>query len=326
MSFKDILGQEKQKSVLSRSLERDRISHAYLFHGIRGIGKFETARVFARALNCLTLTGDACDGCSSCRKSMAGNHADITEIRPDGAFIKMAAIRELQHQIQFRPYEGKRRVFLIDEAERMNGPSANALLKTLEEPGPGNVLILVSSSPHGLPRTIPSRCQPLRFDPLGDDKISAFLASRHAIDSARADLIAAASGGSLEKALEMLQEGYHTRKNDLIARIAACLERKDPADFFSLPVLFGENRQEIIGKLHILETWYRDMLVTREKGPPGTLIHPDLADETESMSLKFSTRSILSAIDAVRRAREAVEQNGNRQLTLESMLFKLVAI
>lgn len=268
MSFKDILGQEKQKSVLSRSLERDRISHAYLFHGIRGIGKFETARVFARALNCLTLTGDACDGCSSCRKSMAGNHADITEIRPDGAFIKMAAIRELQHQIQFRPYEGKRRVFLIDEAERMNGPSANALLKTLEEPGPGNVLILVSSSPHGLPGPSPPGASPCASIPSGMTKSPPF--SRAAMPSTPPGRISspplpeAAWKRPWKCSRKAITPEKRSYRQD--CRLPGA-ERS--CRFLFLPVLFGENRQEIIGKLHILETWYRDMLVTREKGPRG---------------------------------------------------------
>jgi len=326
MSFNDILGQEKQKIILRRSMERDRVSHAYLFHGIRGIGKFETSRAFAMALNCRNLPGDACGTCSSCRKIKEKNHPDVMEIRPDGAFIKMAAIRELQHQIQFRPYEGKRKVFLLDDAERMNDPAANALLKTLEEPNPGNVLILISSHPYRLPRTIPSRCQPLRFDPLPDRSISVFLMERHSLDSARADLVAAAAGGSLEKALEMLREEYHSRKNVLIDRFASCLDGKDPLDLFSLPAVFGENRLEIAGKLQILETWYRDMLITREGKSSDGLIHPDLAGKTESLSRKLSGEDIIASILAIRRAREAIEQNANRQLTLESMLFKLVAI
>jgi len=278
------------------------------------------------ALNCEILSGDACDTCPSCRKIKEGNHPDVMEIKPDGAFIKMAAIRELQHQIQFSPYEGKRKVFLLDEAERMNDPSANALLKTLEEPNPGNVLILVSARPYRLPRTIPSRCQPLRFDPLPDESISSFLTERFPLDPFRAGLIAAASGGSLEKALEMLREEYHARKNALIDRFASCLEGKDPLDFFSLPAVFGENRLEIAGKLQILETWYRDMLITREGGSSGALIHPDLAEKTETLSRRLPGKGLIASIQAIRRAREAIEQNANRQLTLESMLFKLVAI
>lgn len=326
MPFDDIVGQENQKAVLRRSIEKDRVSHAYLFHGIRGIGKFETALVFAAALNCGRPGGDACGSCPSCVKMKAGNHPDIFVFRPEGAFIRMAAIRELQHHIQFRPYEGKRRVFVLDEAERMNEPAANALLKTLEEPFSGNVLILVCSRPHRLPRTVFSRCQPLRFDPLPEDRIALFLEKKGSAGHEEARIAAASSGGSLERALETLREDQRSERRAVVERIASCLEKKDPLDLFSLPVLFGETRPEISAILQEIECWYRDLLVFKEQGPSALLTCPDLTDQTARSSRLLTGETILEAIGAVRGARESIEQNANRQLTLESMLFKLVSL
>lgn len=326
MPFDDIAGQERPKAVLRRTIEKGRVPHAFLFHGIRGIGKFETALVFAAALNCAGPGGDACGSCPSCVKMKAGNHPDVFVFRPDGAFIRLAAIRELQHQIQFRPYEGKRKVFLLDEAERMNEPAANALLKTLEEPLSGNVLILVSSRPYRLPRTVFSRCQPLRFDPLPEERIALFLEETHSAGPEEARIVAASSGGSMERALEALREDHRSGRKAVVERIASCMEKKDPLDLFALPALFGETRPEVSGILQEIEGWCRDMLVFKEQGPAALLTCPDLAGWTARASRLLTGKDILNAVAAVRKARESIEQNANRQLTLESMLFKLVTL
>ncbi|MEA3470707.1 MAG: DNA polymerase III subunit delta', partial [Thermodesulfobacteriota bacterium] len=202
MSFSDIYGQERQKAVLKSAMERGRVSHAYLFHGMKGVGKKTTAEIFAKALNCEEEGFDSCDSCSSCVKMDHGNHPDFVLIEPEGFFIKIEAVRGLQGQIKFRPFEGKKRVFVIADAERMNSPAANALLKTLEEPTSSNILILISSRPHELPRTVVSRCQRLRFNPLSRDVISTFLRDSYSVDEEAARLIASSSGGSIGRALE----------------------------------------------------------------------------------------------------------------------------
>jgi len=175
MSFSSIYGQEGPIAVLRGAIGKNRVPHAFLFYGAEGIGKRTTALVFAKALNCEKGGADSCDGCTSCRKIDSGNHPDILIIEPEGQFIKVADIKGLQERMRFRPLEGARRVVIIDDAERMNITSANSLLKTLEEPSPTNVFVLVSSRPHLLPLTIPSRCHRLRFNPVQRDVIAAFL-------------------------------------------------------------------------------------------------------------------------------------------------------
>ena len=166
MSFKDIYGHEKQISILQTAAARNRIPHAYLFYGMEGVGKRTVAEVFTKALNCRSNSVDACDECPSCVKIDRGNHPDVIMIRAEGQFIKIKEIRELQEQMKFRPLEGRKRIFIIDDADRMNIVSANALLKTLEEPSASNILILITARPHQLPMTILSRCQHVRFNPL----------------------------------------------------------------------------------------------------------------------------------------------------------------
>jgi DNA polymerase-3 subunit delta' len=323
MPFSDIYGQERQKAVLKSAMERGRVSHAYLFHGMKGVGKKTTAGIFAKALNCKEEGFDSCDSCSSCVKINHGNHPDFILIEPDGFFIKIEAVRGLQGQIKFRPFEGRKRVFVIADAERMNGPAANALLKTLEEPTSSNILILISSRPHELPRTVVSRCQRLRFNPLARDVISAFLMDRHSVDEETARLIAASSGGSIGRALEMKEESYLSFKNGVIERISDSKASKDPLEFLSFVDYLGDDRKKVLEKLDIMKSWYRDILVYKETDDVDGLIHRDIVDRTRKCSREMSGADILQNIRVIKEAYGAIEQNANRQLTLEAMMFKL---
>jgi DNA polymerase-3 subunit delta' len=323
MSFSDIYGQERQKAVLKNAMERGRVSHAYLFHGMKGVGKKTTATIFARALNCREEGFDSCDSCSSCVKMDHGNHPDFVLIEPEGFFIKIEAVRGLQGQTKFRPFEGGKRVFVIADAERMNSPAANALLKTLEEPTSSNILILISSRPHELPRTIVSRCQRLRFNPLARDVITSFLMDRHSLDEEAARLIAASSGGSIGRALEMKEESYLSFKNGVIERISDSKASKDPLEFLSFVEYLGDDRKKVLEKLDIMKSWYRDILVYKETDDVDGLIHRDIVDRTRKGSREMSGADILQNIRVIKEAYSAIERNASRQLTLEAMMFKL---
>ncbi|HLE18996.1 MAG TPA: AAA family ATPase, partial [Syntrophales bacterium] len=147
MSFRDIFGHEKQIAHLQSSMVQNRTPHAFLFYGMAGIGKRTIATAFAKALNCRANDRDACDACDACRKADRKNHLDIINLEAEGQYIKIQAIRDLQERMKFKPWEGKKRVCIIDEADRMNDAAANALLKTLEEPPSANILILVTARP-----------------------------------------------------------------------------------------------------------------------------------------------------------------------------------
>src|SRR5271157_2129025 len=184
MSFKDVYGHEKQIRVLQTAMQRDRIPHAYLFYGAEGIGKRTVAEVFAKVLNCATGRDslDACDVCPSCIKIDHGNHPDVITIKAQGQSIKIQEVRELQEQMKFSPFEGGKRIFIIIDADKMNIASANAILKTLEEPSAANILVLLTSRPHQLPATVLSRCQHLRFSPLRRETVASFLEEKSSLD------------------------------------------------------------------------------------------------------------------------------------------------
>ena len=323
MSFANLYGQNGPIDVLKRAVEKRRVPHAFLFYGAEGVGKRTTALVLAKALNCEAGGADACDACPSCRKIDGGNHPDLIVIEPDGQFIKVADIKELQERMRFRPLEGARRVVIIDDAERMNATSANSLLKTLEEPSAVNVFILVSSRTHLLPMTILSRCHRLRFNPVPRDVIVSFLEREHGLAPDKALILASSSGGSIGRALSLNRDDYIALRDGILDRVAR--GSLDPLACLALAGRLAGEKEDILEALDILKSWYRDLLVFRETGGAGALVHHDRAGDIGRLAPAMSGESLLGAVRGIRTAAEAIERNANKPLTLETMVFTLFA-
>jgi DNA polymerase-3 subunit delta' len=167
--WKDIIGHEEQIRQLTGYIESGKVPHALLFAGPFGLGKSKMAREFFKALNCLVSPGDPCQACKPCLTASSGAHPDLHILgpAPDKAQIIVDDIRDVIAETGLKPFEARRRVIVIEPAEKLNKASANALLKTLEEPPEGSLIILVSHNPSLLLPTIVSRCQLIRFTPIG---------------------------------------------------------------------------------------------------------------------------------------------------------------
>jgi DNA polymerase-3 subunit delta' len=324
MSFLDIYGHEKQIVILKQALAQNRVGHSYLFSGIDAAGKKTLALEFAKVVNCEKVdeNHDSCGTCPACLKISRNNHPDIFCIEAEGQFIRISAVREIQEQMTFKPMEGRRRVFVIDNADRMNDQAANALLKTLEEPSPANILILVTAKPYTLPSTIISRCRHMRFNPLSSDTVAKYLIERGNIEKQKALLLAGLAGGSIGQALEL-------NKDDVIAYRADTLEllantkQSDPLSLLSFASFFGQDKREIKQGFHILKTCFRDALVYKETGNEQMLINSDNSSLIASMASRLTGSQILQNIALMEKAGETIEQNVNKSLTLETMAFKL---
>ncbi|MDO9228737.1 MAG: DNA polymerase III subunit delta' [Syntrophales bacterium] len=320
MRFAEIYGHKKPIAILKSAMAKDRIAHAYLFYGMDGIGKKTTASVFARALNCGGVD-PPCDACASCRKAEHNNHPNIITVQAEGQNIKIGAVKEIQARMTFRPREG-RRIFILREADRMNAAAANALLKTLEEPSADNILLLTTARSHALPMTILSRCQHLRFSPLPPEEVARFLREKEGLETAAAEILAASSGGSIGRAVEMNREDYLAQRNAILELLA----EDNPEDLLKRLAFagrFGTEREEILERLRILRNGYRDGLVLRETGEKERLMFRDRAGVIEEVAGRLSGRDLLRNIAAVDAAMSAIAQNANKSLTLEAMLIKL---
>jgi len=326
MLFKDIFGHERQIALLKGFMAQDRLPHALLFHGMEGIGKKTTALVFAKALNCLTGNHDACDACSSCRKVDHKNHLDVVVLEAEGQFIKIQAVRDLQQQLKFKPWEGKKRVCIINDAEKMNNVAANALLKTLEEPPSSNIMILISAQPHQLPATIISRCQQLRFSPLTEDDVVAFLKARFSLETEAAQVLASSSGGSIARALELHNGAYLAMRDELMEMISGeQMQSPLPLMRLSLVRCFGDDRDEVLERLGILRMCCRDVLFYKETGERRGLINPDRIDVIKPLAERLSAKDIINNIKTIDRTLRAVELYADRILALEVMMLRFVS-
>jgi DNA polymerase-3 subunit delta' len=321
LRFQEIYGHKKPIAILKSAMAKNRVAHAYLFYGAEGIGKRTVASVFARALNC---TGEdpPCDRCPSCMKAEHKNHPNIIGIQAEGQFIKIDAIKEINAKMAFRPENGKR-VFILKDADKMNAPAANSLLKTLEEPSQDNVLILTTSRPHALPMTILSRCQSLRFTPLKNEEVSQYLQEKQEIEKTEAETIASASLGSIGRALEMKRGDYIATVERILNRLAND-DSNDLTGRISFARYLGKEKDEIIHNLEVMNNAYRDSLAFKETHEERMLIFNGRHDAIAAIADRLSGREILRNIAIIHETMDAVSKNANKTLTLESMLVKLL--
>ena len=324
MSFANIYGHSKQIDMLKKALASERVGHSYIFSGLDAIGKKTLAMAFAQALNCenAALQNDACGACSSCRKMIHGNHPDIHLVATEGQFIRIEAIRNIQEQMTFKPLEGRKRIFIIDGADKMNEQAANALLKTLEEPSADNIIILVTARPYWLPQTILSRCRHLRMNPLPAATVARLLIEQEQMDPAKASLLASLSGGSIGQALGLNSEDMIAFRAQL-GRLLAAANANDPMSLLILASFLGQDKKEIKQGLSILKTYFRDALVYKETAKASMIINADNLSVVSSLAGRLRGEQILQNITLVEKSNETIEMNVNKSLTLEAMAFKL---
>jgi len=209
--FEDMVGQEHVVRALTNALDHDRVHHAFLFSGTRGVGKTTVARIFAKALNCETgVTSTPCGTCSACTSLDEGRFVDLIEV--DAASrTRVEDTRDLMDNVQYAPTAGRYKVYLIDEVHMLTGHSFNALLKTLEEPPPHVKFLLATTDPQKLPVTVLSRCLQFHLKALPPASISAQLdrilvAEGVEHEAAATRLLARAANGSLRDGLSLLDQ------------------------------------------------------------------------------------------------------------------------
>jgi len=314
MAFGDVVGHQRPLQILRRVIDTGRIHHAYLFTGMEGIGKRLVALNMAKALNCVDQTGEACDHCRSCQLMEKGMHPDLILMEPTGETIKIEQIRELQRSIAFKPYEARWRVILMDGAERMTREAANALLKTLEEPPPGTTLILVAIAVEGLPSTVLSRCQRIRFNPLSQEEAKKVLIDR--LSAEEISILAPLAGGSPGRALRMKGEEVTQVKGILLSALSPSLNRR-------LLVARELAHEEGRGKLflEILGGWFRDLIIYHETQEEGMLLNRDLLEEIKKVAPGRQIEGLLRDFWSLMQIQQGIEAHGNLQLSLEHALL-----
>ena len=317
MPFSRIVGHNRIVSLLRRSLEAGKLSHAYLFDGIDGIGMKDTALALVEAVFCNGK--DGCGECSSCRKVGGLRHPDLHLVQPDGAFIKIDQIRDLQKELSLRPYEARKKACIIEDAERMNPSAANACLKTLEEPPGEALLILLTSHVDGILPTIRSRCQHLRFPALPMETIEADLRDSGA-DPEPSRVAAALAGGDLARARELIS-GDRLQARKLFLERAAHLSQAEIIPLFAAAEEYATDKESALDLVDLLRLFWRDALLART-GCSG-ITNSDLLSLVNEKAASHSLEEIMEKLDGISMIRRALTRNANPRLSMEVLLMEL---
>ena len=335
MLFSQILGQERAKRFLKQAMSREKIPHAYLFTGISGVGKTSTAMALATALNCQEpVDYEGCGQCLPCRQMVSGNFPDFLIIKPEGQNIRIHQIRDLNRSFSFAPALGRYRVCIIYQAETMTMEAANSFLKALEEPPPGNILILNATEPLDLLPTIVSRCQKVPFQPLMLQDMTDWLVKSRGLDQETAMALASISGGSLGLALKMCDGDFLDKRQEWLLRLMKLVGfSKEKA----LDVAFecaSEDRKKALGipesgepglrdMLSVWESWYRDLLVLKVGGPEERIINQDFSHKLKKTTESFKIDNLIDSLLAIEQSQQDLRRMRNTQLVMEHMVMSL---
>ena len=332
--FRTIVGHRRILTLLSRALAQGTLPPALLFAGPSGIGKRRMADAVARAINCLTpvldapvapavegdapivLARDACGTCAACRRIERGVHPDVIAIEPgDSGSIKIEPVRDVIDRAGYRPFEARRRVVIIDQADAMQPPAQSALLKTLEEPPSASIFMLVTSLPDALLPTVQSRCPRIRFAPLMPQDVAQALVRDHEYGREEAAAVAADAEGSIGRALTAqatdLVDARESAQRLLeqTARIADPVRRLEMAKDLVGAKTPALEREKMAVCLRVLSSMLRDVGVLVERGDARVLANPDAQQQLEDVARSFDSRRATAAYQAVDEALVALERN-----------------
>lgn len=327
--FDSFLGQIQANEILSRTLKKGKISHAYLFQGPSGVGKKKAAYALARRLNCYDVRDDgrSCNKCASCKKMAAGVHPDFISILPDGTAIKIDQIRKLKKTLSYPPFEsGYRLIFIPDiHLTLQRREVANSLLKTLEEPPPSTVFILTTDESSELLPTIVSRCQVVPFHHLSQIDIKKNLESQ-GIETTLAQKAAAASAGSLGVAEELCRNKHLELVEELIRNIAS-LKPTEPGVveiIFRTAEKMVNLKDELGSLLDLLKLWYGDCLKAHTLSDASFFIWKDLQQNTATAKQRWNLSELSDKVALINQAQRQIKANCNKGFVCEILFWNLI--
>ena len=332
MPLSEIRGQDRVVAKLRAALRGGRLHHAYLVTGAPGVGVPELAERFAEALLCPN-DPEGCGVCSACERGRRGLHPDLLRVGLDreggSKEVKVEAIRALCAGLQFKASEAGRKVALLMDADRLSASAQNALLKTLEEPPPGTVLILACEAEERLLPTVRSRCSRLALGPLPEALLVESLTSAtgpRRLDPAVAASVARLARGSLSRA-ESFGSGFRERRERLLAGAIALLRGRGRPEAglaaVGLAEGFAEDRERAAEAVEVLATFLRDLLAVQGGAAAEYLLAPDKAAVLAELAGQLSPAEALEGLTALRDAALALEGNGGPRLQLEAAALHL---
>ncbi len=321
--FKDVIEHEKIIKHFQTAMRTGQVSHAYILEGETGSGKKLLAKAFAQALECEDGTGESCNTCHSCMMAESGNHPDIiwvTHEKPNT--ISVADIRsQVNGDIGIKPYSGRYKIYIIDQAEKMNEQAQNALLKTIEEPPAYAVILLLASQTGAFLPTILSRCITLSLKPLREDRIREYILAHTGLTKEEAEFCAGYSMGNLGKAMDLaVNEARIEMKKDCVGLLSR-IHQMEIYEVISYLKELSKYKENIMEFIDMMLVWFHDILIIKTTKEADRTVFKEEFLLMRQIADHMTYEGIQNILCAFDKARMRLRANVNFDVTMELLLL-----
>lgn len=324
----EILGNERIKEHFITAVHHKKISHAYIMEGDKGSGKKMLAEAFSKILQCegRETTGlvESCGKCESCIQMEYHDHPDVIWVSHEKPnVISVGEIREqIVNTVEIMPYKGPYKIYIVDEAEKMNAAAQNAILKTIEEPPEYAIIMLLTNNLDKMLPTILSRCITLNLKPVGELDMMEYL-SRMGIPQAKAKFCVGFAFGNLGKAVRLAtSEEYNEIKHDCV-QILKDINRMEIYDLIDAVKKMSKYKLDIYDYLDIMMMWYRDILMLKVSGSPDKLLFKEEYATLKQQANYISYEGIENVLKALDKVKVRLEANVNFDIAMELLLLTI---
>lgn len=326
MSLYDrILGHENIIAQLKNAVSNEKVSHAYIFNGEDGSGKAMVAKAFAEALLCERGGAEGCGECHFCKQTESGNNPDliwVTHEKPSS--IGVDDVRtQLVEDVQIKPYNGRYKVYIIDEAEKMTVQAQNAILKTIEEPPAYSVIIFLTNNDEIFLPTIISRCIVFKFRPIRNSVIMDYLIRRYKLPEYEAKMCASYAQGRVGRAVDLVTSDNFIKIRDEALSLVKNVYNYDVADLIDAVKRVAEYKINITDYIDIIEMWFRDVLLFKVTKDANNLVFSDEINYIRKQASKSSYEGIENILRGCETAKQRLNANVNFDLAIELMLLNI---
>lgn len=323
--FTDIIGQEQLKEHLQNAIAMNKVSHAYIINGERSSGKEFVAKVFAAALQCEKGGTEPCGECHSCIQAKSGSQPDIIFVAHDKPnTIGVEDIRtQINSDIGIKPYSSPRKIYIMNEGEKMTVQAQNALLKTLEEPPEYAVILILTTNVEALLPTILSRCVVLNMKPVPDHKVKKFLMEELKIPDYKANICVAFARGNIGKAKMLASSEEFEKVKEEAVTLVKNINDMDISEVVKAIKKISEYQFDVTDYLDILSVWYRDALLFKATKDANSLIFKNEIQSIRKVADRSTYEGIETIVKALQQAKRRLEANVNFDLTMELLLLTI---
>lgn len=323
--FQDIIGHEQIIEHLQKAISHGKVSHAYIFNGPEHSGKMMLAEAFAMTLQCEEKGEVPCGSCHSCRQAIGKNQPDIIYLQHEKPnTISVDDIRrQLNNDIVIKPYSSPYKIYIVDEAEKMNQQAQNALLKTIEEPPAYAVILLLTTNADAFLPTILSRCITLNLKVVPDARIKEYLMTQCQIPDYKADICTAFAQGNVGKAIQLARNEDFNELKDSALQLIKRIKDIELYEMMEAIKQISEYKLQINDYFDFLMIWYRDVLLYKATADVNSLIFKDEVYDIKNQASKSSYSGIETIIEALDKAKLRLNANVNFDLVMELLLLTM---